>query len=76
LEWRRSASGFNSIRQQTSERACLPAGPLERLKRRGAGGRVFEKRSVQDLQEGVELFLGRRSVTWKPLLVICVDARE
>jgi hypothetical protein len=58
------------------ERMGLPARPLARLKRRGAGGRVFEKRSLQDLQEGVELFLGRRSVTWKPLLVICVDARE
>jgi hypothetical protein len=38
--------------------ACFPAGPLERQFEEGIQGGNCEKRSIQDLQEGVTL-LGR-----------------
>jgi hypothetical protein len=38
--------------------ACFPAGPLERPFEEGIQGGICEKRSMTDLQEGVNTFLG------------------
>jgi hypothetical protein len=74
LEWKKYASGFILSEGAKSIWACLPAGPLQRQLREGVQVGKFEKRSVQDLQEGVGTFLGRGDVSRRPLLVTCIDA--